>query len=192
MVFRGFQKSLFFLSGINRNGGRMYFVNRGSVSEATVRLMFGFSLQHHWAVHDELWRRLHRSHRQDSYLVRKKGSGFRRSDHQQPPLCADDTASLMRWWILGVMIQGEDADTEANRATSLATIRAELSESWDATGKGLKPLFDRMQILINSLQKKSQEEKQNFFLLHSNNEGCSKKCKKYAGLNWPGLKGVTF
>lgn len=94
-----------------------------------------------------------------TYLVRKKGSGFRRSDHQLPPLCEDDAASLMRWWILGVMIQGEDADTEANTATSLATIRAELTESWDATGKGLKPLFDRMQILINSLQNKCKEEK---------------------------------
>lgn len=122
-----------------------------------------FSLQHHWALHDELWRRLHRSHRQDSYCVGKKGSRFRRSDHQLPPVWEDDAASLMRWWILGVMIQGEDADTEANGATSLATIRAELSESWDATGKDLKPLFDRMQILINSLQNNCQEEKQKSF-----------------------------
>lgn len=55
------------------------------------------------------------------------------------------------------MIQGEDADTEANGAASLATIRAELSESWDATGKDLKPLFDRMQISITSLHNKCQE-----------------------------------
>lgn len=49
-----------------------------------------------------------------------------------------------------------------------------------------------MQILISSLHNECQEEKQKSFLLYSINEGCSKKCKKYAGLNWPGLKGVTF
>lgn len=61
------------------------------------------------------------------------------------------------------MIQGEDADTEANGATSLATIRAELLESWDATGKDLKPLFDRMQTFINGLHNKCQEKEKKIF-----------------------------
>lgn len=68
------------------------------------------------------------------------------------------------------MIQGEDADTEAKGATSLAAIRAELSKSWDATGKDFKTLFDRMQILITTLHNKCQEEKQKSVLIYSINE----------------------